>query len=109
MSTITISRSNVTVEEVSAVLRNGLGSRYEIPPSASSHVHHESPGHPDSILVKRHWFEQANVRVVEGTNDTEIHVRGATNFSLPGVLFNRASIVRKVHQVLEHSTDLAGS
>jgi hypothetical protein len=107
MSTITIPPSNVTVEEVSAVLRNGLGSLHEITPCAASHLHHESPGLPDSILVKRHCFEQANVRVVTGTNGTEIHVGGAANFSLIGVLFNRASIVRKVHQVLQHSTDLA--
>jgi hypothetical protein len=109
MSTITIRRPNVTVEEVSAVLREGLGSRYEISPSHTSHVHHETPNHAGSILVKRNWLEQANVKVVTGTSDTEIHVGGAGNFSLPFVLLNRASIVRKVSHVLEQSTALAGS
>jgi hypothetical protein len=108
MSTVTISRPNVTLDEVSAALREGLGSRYEITPAVASRVHHEFRGHPDSILVKRHWFEQANVRVVPGATDTEIHIGGAATFTATGFLINRASVVRKVHQVLEQSTELAG-
>jgi hypothetical protein len=109
MSTIKVSRSNVTAEEVSVVLREGLGSRYRVTPFVTSHVHQEFTDRADSILVKRHWFEQANVKIVARTGGTEIHVSGAGNFTLPGVLFNRASIVRKVGRVLEGSTVLAES
>jgi hypothetical protein len=107
MSTVTIPRSNVTVEEVSAVLRNKLGSHYKVTPSVASHFHHEAPGDAHSILVKRNWFVQANIRVVPGTNDTEIHIGSAANFTPTGLLLNSTTIVRKVHQVLEHSPELA--
>jgi hypothetical protein len=109
MSTVTVRRSNVTVDEVSSVLRDKLGSRYRVTPSVTSHFHHESPGGANSILVKRHWFEQANVRVVPGTNDTEIRIGGAANFTATGFLINRASIVRKVKSVLDHAPELGGS
>ena len=106
MSTITIPRSSVTVEEVSAVLRNKLGSHYKVTPSFTSHFHHESPGHADSIPVRRHWFEQGHVGVVPGANATEIHVGSGANFTPTGLLINRTSIVRKVHHVLEDAPEL---
>jgi hypothetical protein len=109
MSTITIPRPNVTVEEVSAVLRNKLGAHYEVTPAVTAHFHHESPGRADSILVKRHWFEQASIRVVPGANGTEIRVGSAANFTPTGYLINRARIVRKVRQALKHAPELAGS
>ena len=108
MSSIMVPRPNVTVEEVSAVLRDKFGSHYKVTPAVTAHFHHESSGRADSILVKRHWFEQASIRVIPGDNDTEIHVGSAANFTPTGYLINRASIVRKVHHVLEHSPDLAG-
>jgi hypothetical protein len=106
MSTVTIPRSNVTVEEVSAVLRERLGSHYKVTPTVAEHFHHETSGYANSILVRRNWFQQANIRVVPGTNDTEIHVGSAANFTPTGILLNRASIVRKVQQVLAHSPEL---
>jgi hypothetical protein len=106
MKTLTIQRSNVTIDEVAAVLRRELGSRYKVMPSVTSHIHHESSGHSNSILVKRHWLEQANVEVVPGDGETKIHVGGAANFTPTGILINRASIVRKVYQVLDHSAEL---
>jgi hypothetical protein len=109
MSTVTISRPNVTVEEVSAVLRDRLGSRYKVTPFVVSHFHRESSGDANSILVKRNWFVQANVRVVTGTNETMIHVGSAANFTPTGHLLNSATVVRKVREILEHSIELAGS
>jgi hypothetical protein len=108
MPIITIPRSNVTVDEVSEILRAGLGSRYKVLPSVASHVHHESSGHPNSILVKRHWWEQALVEIVAGISETEIHIGGAASVTPPGFLINRAGIVRKVQHVLEQSSVLAG-
>jgi hypothetical protein len=109
MSTVTIPRSNVTVEEVSAVLRSKLGSHYKVKPSVASHFHHESPGYDNAVLVKRNWFLQANIRVVPGANGTEIHIGSAADFTPTGHLLNSATIVRKVRQVLEHSAELARS
>jgi hypothetical protein len=103
MSTVTVPRPNVTVEEVCAVLRDRLGSRYEVTPGVTSHFHKEFSGDANSILVKRHWFEQASIQIVPGANHTEIHVGSAANFTPPATLYNRASIVRKVHQVLDHA------
>src|ERR1700733_2917433 len=108
MPTITLPRSDVTVDEVSEILRDGLGSRYKVLPTVASHVHHESSGHPNSILVKRHWWEQAVVEVLPSTSDTEAPIGGAASATPPGFLINRASIVRKVQHVLEQSSVLAG-
>jgi hypothetical protein len=109
MSTVTIPRPNVTVDEVSAVLRDKLGSHYKVTPFVASHFHHEASGYANSILVKRNWLMQANIRVVPGIADTEIIVGSAANFTPPGHLLNSTTIVRKVHQVLEHSVELVGS
>ncbi len=109
MPTVTVTRANVTIEEVSAVLREKLGPRYKITPAMSSHFHHESPAGANSILVRRHWFEQASIRVVAGPGSTEIHVGSAANFTLGGLLINRLGIIRNVHQALEHAPGLATS
>src|ERR1700679_3892687 len=109
MSTVTIPRSNVTVEEVSAVLRNELGSHYKVSPFAVSHAHHQSSTDTKSILVRRNWLIQANVRDVAGTAETELHIQSAANVTPTGHLLNSTTIVRKVHQILEHSSELARS
>jgi hypothetical protein len=92
---------------VSKILQDGLGSCYKVPPSVASHAHHESSGHPSSILVKRHWFEQAWDEVISGPIKTEIHIGGAANFAPTGFRINRASIVCEVPQVLEQTSVLA--
>jgi hypothetical protein len=109
MSTVTVPRANVSVEEVSAALRENLGPRYRITPARTSRCHYESPAGANSILVRRHWFEQASIKVVPGPDHAEIHIGSAANFTPAGICFNHASIVRKVHQVLQHAPGLAGS
>lgn len=109
MPTVTVPRANVTVEEVSAVLRDKLGPRCTITPAMTSRFHHESPADADSILVRRHWFEQASIRVIPGPDSTEVHVGSAANFTPTGLLINRAGIIRKVHQVLQRAPELASS
>jgi hypothetical protein len=73
----------------------------------TSRVHHESPAGPNSMLVRRHWFEQASVRVVPGPDHADIRIGSAANITPAGICFNHASIVRKVHQVLQHAPELA--
>jgi hypothetical protein len=109
MPTITVPRTNVTVEDVSVILRASLGPRYQITPAVTSHFHHQSAAGPSSALIRRHWFEQASIQVITGPDSTDIHVGSAANFTPTGLLFNRASIIRKVHQVLEQAPELASS
>jgi hypothetical protein len=109
MPAVTVARPDVTVDEVSAVLRARLGPRYTITPGTTSHFHHESAAGADSVLVRRNWFEQASIRVIPGQDSTEIRIGNAGSFTPTGMLLNRASIMHKVHQVLEHAPELAGS
>jgi hypothetical protein len=53
MSTITIPRPDVTTEDVTAALRNGLGSSYQVLPGKKTSVlpGAPDPGWPDSIVV----------------------------------------------------------
>jgi hypothetical protein len=108
MSTVTIPRSDVTVEEVSAVLRRTLGSRYRVTPSMmAAGFGKEGPGDAYTILVAANWLERANVRIVHDRDGTEIHVSpGATYFGLIR-LFHRAGLAHKVYQALEHAPELA--
>lgn len=75
----------------------------------TSRFHHQSPAGPDSILVRRHWFEQASIRVIPGPDNTQVHVGSAANFTPTGLLISRAGIIRKVHHVLRRAPDLASS
>jgi hypothetical protein len=109
MPTITVPRANVTLEDVSAVLRTKLGPRYRITPAVTSRFHHEFAAAANSALIRRHWFEQASIQVIAGPDRTEIHVGSAANFTPTGLIINRASIIRKVHQVLEQAPELASS
>lgn len=108
MPTVTVPRADVTVDDVSALLREKLGPRYTITPGMTSRLHHKFPAGPDSLLIKRHWIEQASIRVTPGPGSTEIHIGSAANFTPTGLLINRAGIIRKLHQVLEHAPELAG-
>ena len=109
MLTVTVARSNVTVEEVTAVLHNKLGPRYPITPSVtSSGFGKEAPGDANTMLVRGAWFERANIRMLPGADSTEIQVSpGATYFGLIR-LIDRVGLTRRVHRVLEHAPDLAG-
>ena len=98
MSTVTVPRSNVTVEEVSAVLRKGMGSRYQVMPV---------PGDKNGIFVKSNLHERTKVEILPAGDSTKIHVRPSSAFSLGGILVNFLGITRKVHQVLEHAPELA--
>ncbi len=109
MPTVIVPRANVTVEDVSVVLRTKLGPRYKVTPAVTSRFHHESSAGANSALIRRHWFEQASIQVIVGPDSTEIHVGSAANFTPTGLLINRAGIMRKVHQALEQAPELASS
>lgn len=110
MSTITVPRSGVTTEEVSAVLRRELGSRYTVTPSLmATGFGKQVQGGPNTVLVVANWLERANIELTPKTNGTEINVSpGATYFGLIR-LIQRAGLARKVRQALEHAPELSES
>jgi len=107
---VTVSRPDVTVEEVSAVLRKELGSRYIVTPCMTAAGFGKArPGNTNTILVAASWLERANVTLTTDKNSTEIHVSpGATYFGLIRFI-HRVGLVRKLQQTLEHAPELAGS
>jgi len=108
MSTVTVPRSNITVDEVSAVLRSELGSRYGVTPSMTSTGFAKNvPGDANTLLVSGSWFQRANVRIIPGADRTEINVSPGATY--PGLirLIDRIGIARKVHEILEHAPELA--
>ena len=108
MSTVTVARPNVTPGEVGVVLRNELGSRYQIVPSMTSRgFRKQVPDDENTMLVKGTWFERANVRVLPGADTTKIEVSpGATYFGLIR-LIDRIGVSHKVQQILEHAPEFA--
>jgi hypothetical protein len=110
MSKITVPRSDMSAEEVSAVIRRELGPRYTVTPSMrATGFGKEVPGGPNSVLVTANWLERANLQITSKTNSTEIEVTpGATYFGLIR-LIQRAGLARKVRETLEHAPELSES
>ena len=54
-------------------------------------------------MVKGFWIDRANIRLVSGSNGTDIEVSpGATYFGLVR-LIDRVGIARKVHRALQQT------
>jgi hypothetical protein len=106
MSAVTLSRSDVTVDEVSAVLGRAFGSRYMLTRSISNV---SSQGAPSSeagtILVASNWFAKANVRIAHIGNGTEIQVTPGPVFGLVGLLLG-SGLARRVSRALERAPEL---
>lgn len=109
MSKVTVSRLEVTAEEVSAVLRDALGPRYTVKASVlCTGFRKEVPGDANTLLVEGGWFERANIRIVANAGSTDIDVTpGATYFGLIR-LIDRIGLARRVLRILEHAPELAG-
>jgi hypothetical protein len=110
MSTVTVSRSNVTAEDVRAVLRDRLPSRYGITPAMTSKgFAKEVPDDANALLVKGRWLARANLRIIPGAGSTQIHMSPGAAY--PGLirLADRIGIVRKVQHALADSGELSGS
>ncbi len=107
MTTTTVFRANVSVQEVEGVLRAKLGGHYEIAPSASSTgFTKQIPKGENSLLVKGRWFGRANVQITPSAQATEIEVSpGASYFGLVR-LFDRLGVAQKVRRILENSPEL---
>jgi hypothetical protein len=103
MSTITVDRADLTSEEASEALRNGLGPRYNVLPwtrMARSSRGKPHPDQVDAILVgtgsNRVW--RAELEIIR--NGQQI----SFNVSSGGIswiqLVNNRGIARKIHKVL---------
>jgi len=108
MPTFTVSRGNISAEEVGAVLRSKLAAHYELVPSAMSTGFTEQVSQDaNSMLVKGRWFERANIRIIPSSETTEIEVNpGASYFGLVR-LVDRLGISHKVRRILESSPELS--
>ena len=108
MPTFTVTRGDVSAEEVGAVLRSNLEARYELVPSAmSTGFTKQVSQDANSMLVKGRWFQRANIRIIPNSGTTEIEVNpGASYFGLVR-LVDRLGISYKVRRILESSPELS--
>jgi hypothetical protein len=110
MSTITVSRTDLTSDEVSGVLRQALGPRYNVLPGRAVNrnpVGDPRPDHPDTIVVGTgsNRFFRAQVRISRSPRETVLHVSPG-GITLVPRLTNRLGIARKVHQALAAAQSL---
>ena len=103
MSTITIPRADITTDEVSAVLSEGLGPHYDVQPGMKAPLlgwGEPEEGQPDDIAVGmgsgRPW--RAQVRIDRQAGQTHIRVapRGLTGVRIVNTLW----VARKVRRAL---------
>jgi hypothetical protein len=110
MSTITVPRPDVTTEEVSEVLRQGLGPRYNVVPGKGMNwnpVGNPRPDQPGKIVVgtgSTRLF-RAQVTISQHSGQTVLHVI-AGGISLPVRLSNRLWIAEKVRRALQAAPSL---
>ena len=104
MPTITIPRAVLTSEEVTRVLRDGLGPRYHVVPGMrmpqACLFAAEPNQNPDTILVSigSSRFFRAQVTLTRPAGQTVILIRpGGTSSEFP---INALGIARKIRQVL---------
>jgi len=104
MPKITVPRPDVTIDEVSDALRQGLGPTYNVLPGMGMNwnpVGNPRPDRPDMIVVgagSTRLF-RAEVKISWHSGQTFLHVI-AGGISPPLRLLNRFWIARQVHQFL---------
>ena len=111
MSTVTVSRTNLTTAEVVAALRDGLGAGYNVLPGMSiAQLPYRSSkqGGPNTIVVGTgdNRVVKAQVTISPRDGRTELRIRpGGYTLSL---LVNTFGIAREVHRVLTSAPSLTG-
>jgi hypothetical protein len=110
MSTVTVPRVDLTAEEVSRVLRDGLGDGYNVLPGMVMSRPawagpHEGP--PNSILVGTgsNRAVKAQVTLVPRGGQTELRI--SPGGLLGDLIMNTFGIARQVRQVLASAPSLA--
>jgi hypothetical protein len=108
MFTITVPRPEVTSQEVTGALEDGLGPRYKVLPGMRARrnpLRAHSPAEPDAIVVGNRvlW---AQVRIVHRPGRTDINVSPG-GLSLTGYLLTTFGVVRSVRRALERAPVLS--
>lgn len=110
MPTITVPRADVTTEQVSEVLRQGLGLRYNVLPGKGMNWNPAGKpraDHPDKIVVgtgSTRLF-RAEVTISRHSGHTDLHVITG-GISLLVRLTNRLWIAEKARRVLQAAPSL---
>jgi hypothetical protein len=110
VSTITIPRPDLTSEEVTDALRQGLEPRYNVLPETGVNwnpVGNPRPDHPDTIVVGTgsNRLFRAQVKIYRGAEATRLRVSPG-GMSLVPRLTNRLWLARRVLQVLQAAPGL---
>jgi hypothetical protein len=111
MSTVTITRANLTTEEVVTVLRDGLGDGYNVLPGmAIGQLAFQGlrQGRPNTIVVGTgdNRIVKAQVTITPQGGQTELRIRpGGITIDL---LVNTFGIAREIRRALASSRSLSG-
>jgi acetyl esterase/lipase len=104
MRTITVHRDDVTIEEVSEALRQGLGPRYKVLPGMGMNWNcfgKPQPDHPDMIVIGTGYTRlfRSQVRLSHEAGETILYLSPGGWWGWPRVT-NAFWIARKVRQAL---------
>jgi hypothetical protein len=109
MPTVTVSRADLTTEEVVTVLRDGLGADYNVLPRMTIGqlaFQGVKQGRPNTIVVgtgnNRYFKAQVTITPEGGRTELRIRPGGVTL----GLLLNTFGVARKVRGVLASSPSL---
>jgi len=110
MSTVTVSRANLTTEEVVTVLRDGLGAGYNVlPEMAIGQLAFQAPrqGRQNTIVVGTgdNRLIKAQVTITTQSGQTELRIKpGGITIDR---LVNTFGIAREIRRTLTNSTSLS--
>lgn len=110
MPTVTLTRPDVTTDEVSNALRHGLGPKYNVLPGSAKNwnpLGSPRPDHGNTIVIGTGSTRifRAEVTISQNSGHTRLHITPG-GLSLPLRLLNRTWIARKVCHVLQVAPDL---
>jgi hypothetical protein len=110
MSTITVPRADLTTEEVVAVLRDGLGDRYNVLPGMAmgrTILQDARKGQPNMIVVGtgENRIVKAQVTITPRGEQTELRISpGGVTWDL---VYNAFGVARKIREVLVSAPSLS--
>jgi putative heme transporter len=106
---VPVARSVVTAEEITGVLRTGLGPRFHVRLANTPRDSSDELGsdRPERIVIRRVRFPlfRAEIRVIRRPEGTFLHVMGG-GFTPSTRISNRLGIVRKVRALLRTAPNL---
>jgi hypothetical protein len=110
MSTITLTRPDVTIEQVADALRQGLDPKYNVLSGVGVNwnpVGDVRPNHPDSIVIRpgANRFIRTQVKLSRDSGATTLHVSPG-GLTATSRLTNRFGLDRKVLQALRDAPTL---